>query len=112
MAGRTETLVRTQRELLQAVSHELRTPLSRIRFASDLIARRRMTRNVSDGWQSLEAATEELDKLVGELLSYVRAGDNPPQFESEPIALRDVLDVLIPKHAPCIPPFSSRWTKA
>ena len=37
MASRTEALVRTQRELLQAVSHELRTPLSRIRFAIDLI---------------------------------------------------------------------------
>ncbi len=33
MASRTEALIRTQRELLQAVSHELRTPLSRMRFS-------------------------------------------------------------------------------
>ncbi|MCY2996326.1 MAG: ATP-binding protein [Planctomycetota bacterium] len=47
----------------------------------------------------LETATEELDELVGELLSYVRAETAQPQFDREPIALRDVLDVLIPKHA-------------
>ena len=37
MAERTETLVESQRQLLQAVSHELRTPLARIRFATDLV---------------------------------------------------------------------------
>ena len=98
MASRTETLVRTQRELLQAVSHELRTPLSRIRFAIDLIATAKDDEERQRRLESLEAATEELDELVGELLSYVRAETTQPQFDLEPIALR-LFRVLIPKHA-------------
>ena len=37
MADRVESLLRSQRELLQTVSHELRTPLARIKFATELI---------------------------------------------------------------------------
>jgi two-component system sensor histidine kinase RstB len=99
MASRTEALVRTQRELLQAVSHELRTPLSRIRFAAELIETAADDEQRKQRLQSLEAATEELDELVGELLRYVRLETSPPQLHLEPIALRKALGDLIPKHA-------------
>jgi two-component system sensor histidine kinase RstB len=49
--------------------------------------------------QSLDAATEELDELVGELLRYVRLETTQPALDVEQIALRDELGVLIPKHA-------------
>ena len=99
MAGRTEALVRTQRELLQAVSHELRTPLSRMRFAIDLIETAKDEQQRKRRLESLDAATEELDELVGELLSYVRMETTEPQLELEHVALQDTLDVLVPKHA-------------
>lgn len=99
MASRTEALVRTQRELLQAVSHELRTPLSRMRFAIDLIGTAKDEQERQHRLESLDAATEELDGLVGELLSYVRAETAEPQMAPEPIALRAALDVLVPKNA-------------
>jgi two-component system sensor histidine kinase RstB len=99
MAGRTESLVRTQRELLQAVSHELRTPLSRMRFAIELIDTAKDDNQRKQRLKSLDAATEELDDLVGELLSYVRMETTQPQSNREHIALQDALDVLIPKHA-------------
>lgn len=71
MASRTETLVSSQRELLQAVSHELRTPLSRIHFAIDLI-REGDEATREQRLNSLSTAAEDLDQLVEELLSYVR----------------------------------------
>jgi len=99
MASRTEALVRTQRELLQAVSHELRTPLSRMRFAIDLIETAKDDEERKRRLESLDAATEELDELVSELLSYVRMETTKPQLDLEHVLLQDTLDVLIPKHA-------------
>jgi two-component system sensor histidine kinase RstB len=103
MAGRTEALVRTQRELLQAVSHELRTPLSRIRFAGDLLATAEDGQERQRRLESLEAATDELDELVGELLSYVRLETTQLRCDAEHISLRGLLDVVIPKHAALYP---------
>ena len=103
MASRTETLVRTQRELLQAVSHELRTPLSRMRFAIDLIETAKDDEERKRRLESLDAATEELDELVGELLSYVRMETAEPRLDLEHVALQDTLDVLIPEYAGLYP---------
>ncbi|MBP88879.1 MAG: hypothetical protein CMJ64_19560 [Planctomycetaceae bacterium] len=103
MASRTESLVRTQREMLQAVSHELRTPLSRMRFAIDLIETAKDEKERHQRLESLDAATEELDELVGELLSYVRMETAEPQLNCEHIALQEALDVLIPKHSALYP---------
>ena len=72
MASRTEALIRTQRELLQAVSHELRTPLSRMRFSIELIETAKDDDQRKRRLEELDVATEELDELVGELLTYVR----------------------------------------
>ncbi|MBL7039650.1 MAG: HAMP domain-containing protein [Pirellulaceae bacterium] len=103
MASRTEALVRTQRELLQAVSHELRTPLSRMRFAIDLIETAKDDQERKRRLESLDAGTEELDQLVGELLSYVRMETTEPKLDLEHVALHDTLGVLIPKHAALYP---------
>ena len=91
MANRTEALVRTQRELLQAVSHELRTPLSRMRFAIDLIETAKTDAERRQRLDSLDMATEELDELVGELLSYVRMETTTPELDVEHVLLPDVL---------------------
>ena len=99
MADRTETVVRTQRELLQAVSHELRTPLSRMRFAIDLVETAKDDKERKQRLDSLDAATEELDGLVGELLSYVRMESAEPRLNCEEIVLQETLDVLVPNHA-------------
>ncbi len=99
MASRTEALVRTQRELMQAVSHELRTPLSRMRFAIDLIETAKDDEERKRRLESLDAATEELDELVGELLSYVRLETIRPHLNLEPIELQDLFRDLVAKHA-------------
>jgi two-component system, OmpR family, sensor histidine kinase RstB len=97
MAGRTETLLRTQRELLQAVSHELRTPLSRIQFATDLIRTSKTDAEREARLKSVEDATEELDLLVGELLRYVRIETSEPEIHSVEIELLPLLQGLVEK---------------
>ncbi len=81
MAGRTESLLRGQREMLQAVSHELRTPLARIHFAIDLLREDPEGRELAGRLDSLELAADEMDHLVGELLHYVRWESTPVQRE-------------------------------
>lgn len=72
MATRTETMLRTQRELLQAVSHELKTPLARLRFAMGLVESAGTESQRQERLQSMDDAVEDLNKLVEELVGYVR----------------------------------------
>jgi len=106
MAGRTETMVRTQRELLQAVSHELRTPLARMRFAIDLIGSSKDDTERQERLDSLDAATEELNELVGELISYVRMENvetAEPALNREELSLHELTDTLFPQYAALYP---------
>lgn len=95
MAARTEGLLRTQRELLQAVSHELRTPLTRMTFAIDLIRTARTDDERTSRLNSLDTAAQDLDELVGELLQYVRLETGIPRTAIETIALRPLVEELI-----------------
>ena len=49
MASKTESVIRTQKELRQVVSHELRTPLSRLKFAAALVPRSQIDRGPLGG---------------------------------------------------------------
>ncbi len=97
MASRTEKLVESQRELLQAVSHELRTPLSRIRFAIELIETAKDESERAQRLKSLETASEELDELVAELLRYVRLETTQSNLQREPISVSEILELLVHK---------------
>lgn len=103
MATRTETMLRTQRELLQAVSHELRTPLARIHFAIDLIRDAANEEQRETRLNSLDTAAQDLDELVGELLRYVRLETGEPQLELADLALRPLIEDLIEKQSPLFP---------
>lgn len=97
MANRTETLVRTQRELLQAVSHELRTPLSRIRFAIDLIETAKDETERKQRLNALDDAAVDLDQLVEELLGYVKLETTEGLLIKEPLDLGDDLETVLAK---------------
>lgn len=98
MADRTETVVRTQRELLQAVSHELKTPLARIRFAMDLAATAQDETQRSNRLKAIDNAVEDLDSLVKELIDYVRMEDTSVAVRRESVAIREVLDALLDRY--------------
>lgn len=99
MASRTETMLRTQRELLQAVSHELRTPLARIHFAIDLIRTANDDQQREERLCSLENASQELDDLVGELLRYVRLESDEYRFDVDTFAVKPILEQQLEKYA-------------
>ena len=103
MAERTESLVRSQRELLQAVSHELRTPLARIRFATDLVETAKNSEDRRKRLDSIDDATEKLDSLVGELLTYARIESNASEMTAEPIDVWNLLEQAVDFHAPLYP---------
>ena len=103
MADRTESLVRSQRELLQAVSHELRTPLARIRFATDLIEVAKDDDERRTRLNSIDDATEKLDSLVGELLTYARIDSNSSKMTREPVNVWNLIEEAVDFHAPLYP---------
>ena len=100
MASKTERLLRAQKELLQAVSHELRTPLARIRFATDLIETADSEQERQTRLQQVDSATQRLDDLVGELLTYVRLESDAPTDQPETIELNSMFENLIDLHSP------------
>ena len=102
MADQTESLLKSQRELLQAVSHELRTPLARIRFATELAENAQTAEERSERLESINKATDRLNELVGELLAYVRL-DAGTQLETERILVAPLLEELIDFHQPLHP---------
>ena len=103
MADRTQLLVKSQRELLQAVSHELRTPLARIRFAADLLETAKSDEERRERLNAVDDATQQLDDLVGELLTYVRAESEAAEIEAEAISVREMLAETIDTLAPLYP---------
>jgi len=71
MAGRLESLVRSERQLLADVSHELRTPLSRIRVALDLAAEGDVAR-AQRYLEEIRIDLAELEQLLGDVLTAAR----------------------------------------
>lgn len=105
MADRVENLLRSQRELLQTVSHELRTPLARIKFATELIETADDEEQRKQRLTSIEAATDQLDALVGELLTYVRLDAQSSEADCgakhiETFDVRELVTELIEVHGP------------
>ena len=95
MADRTENLLNSQRELLQAVSHELRTPLARMRFAVDLIESAPSDAIRSDRLAAVDRSIHELDELVGELLTYMRMDAPRPHAALEEFDLCKLVQEVI-----------------
>lgn len=99
MARRTESLLNTQREMLQAVSHELRTPLARMRLAIGLLQKEKDEQQWPMRLKSLDSATNELDELVTELLHYVRWESRTSLIDEAQIDLLQLVENVISKLA-------------
>ncbi len=93
MADRIQTLLNSERRLLQDVSHELRSPLARLRFAVEL------ARTSTDRDRAMDRIQKEVDRLailVSELLQVTRAESDPESRNLEELSigalLRDVIE--------------------
>ncbi len=69
MAGRIQSMVGAERELLASVSHEIRTPLGHVRVLLDTARESNADTRLID---ELEREVEAMDALVGQLLANSR----------------------------------------
>ncbi len=92
MAERIETLLISERRLLQDISHELRSPLARLSFAVELVKKD----NVQEG--SIARLKKEIDRLshlVSALLEMTRAEEDPGYRNLEEIRLDIILNEVV-----------------
>ncbi len=89
MAVRIETLLTTERQLLQDVSHELRSPLARLTFEAEMV---RKTNDRDASATRLRHEIERLADLVGTLIDMARAEGEPGAVAMEELILNDLLD--------------------
>ena len=81
----------------------LRTPLARIRFAADLVESAKTDQERRTRLDAIDSATQKLDDLVGELLTYVRMDFQASNGPAETIDLHHLFSELIDIHAPLNP---------
>lgn len=103
MAGKIETMMRTQREMLQVVSHELRTPLTRMRFGLSLLENSQTEAEKQKWLKALDASAMDLDILVDELLYYVLIESGQSKFKREAADLQKYFDLWAPKFTELYP---------
>ena len=103
MAGRIESLLDAQRNLLHSVSHELRTPIARLEFALELLRSAAADPALEARIAAMEGDVQELNGLVGELLSMTRL-DGGAALQVAPFdlaaALERCIDALPPSNCP------------
>ena len=90
MANRIESLVEGQRRLLGDVSHELRSPLTRLSLALGLL-RQCSPEDRAEYLDRIEFETQNLDKLIGQLLVLARIDSNAESSQKEKIELANLL---------------------
>ena len=71
MVSRLDSLIQTQKKLLNSVSHELRSPLARINISLALL-RDRASGDSDDLFQRLDRDVVRIDLLMGQLLTLSR----------------------------------------
>jgi signal transduction histidine kinase len=92
MAERMETLVMSERRLLQDISHELRSPLTRLKLAI------RLTRTAADPNVALDRVQRETDRittLVSEIVEMTRMEGDPHAHKMEPLSLGQVMQEAV-----------------
>lgn len=83
MASRIEALVNAKQRLLWDISHELRSPLTRLSLALGM-ARRKATPEAAPAMDRMERETEQLNRLIEQLLTLARiTGGTGPTLTEE-----------------------------
>ena len=90
MAGRIESLLEGQRNLLHSVSHELRTPIARLGFALELLRANTLDPALEPRIAAMEGDVEELNGLVNELLGMIQL-DSAQALRLDELPVTDLL---------------------
>ena len=92
MADRTETLLNSERRLLQDISHELRSPLARLSFGIELA---RTAEDREAAMNRLKRELARLTSLVGALLEVTRAEGDPRSRVLDSVRLDHVVREVV-----------------
>jgi two-component system sensor histidine kinase CpxA len=92
MAERIESLLKSQRRLLQDISHELRSPLARLGVAVELA---RGGGDPDAAFNRIEREANRLNTLVGELIQVTRAEGDPAGLLTEAVRLDDLVREIV-----------------
>lgn len=90
MATQVNQAMLSQRRLLHDVSHELRSPLARLQILIGLV--RQQPQDIEQALTRVEAETQRLDQLVGEILTFSRLESGELQGQLQPVYVHELLD--------------------
>ena len=90
MAERIESLVHGQQRLFGDVSHELRSPLARLSVAEGLL-RQCPFEEQPEYLDRIAAEVENLDQLIGQLLTFARIDSRADLSRKEPVELSSLV---------------------
>jgi len=94
LAKRLEGFVGGQKRFMGDISHELNSPLARMQFALSILEDRVDDKNL-DYVRDVKEEVELMTKLVGELLTYSKAGMKAPHVELEKLSLRPLIERVV-----------------
>lgn len=95
MADRIASLMDAQKLLLRDVSHELRSPLARLSVALEL-ARDQAPTSVEIQLQRIEDEANQLNRLIGELLSLSTLESLHNPISAVPVSLINLIEMHMP----------------
>ena len=100
MADRIHRLVESNRSLTNAVAHELRTPIFRIQWQAEMLKDTPLNEKQENTIESIVEDTEEMEKMVDELLYYAKLDSTDLESLQQPLEIKDFLE-----HA------TTRWSR-
>jgi signal transduction histidine kinase len=98
MAGRIESLMTMQQQLLADISHELRSPLARLNVALELV-RRQTAPEAQKALNRIEKEVIQLNEMIGQVLTLSRLQSGIQGIQIDPVDLeRLVQEVAADAH--------------
>jgi two-component system sensor histidine kinase CpxA len=94
MVSRLDSLIQTQKKLLNSVSHELRSPLARINISLALL-RNRFPADSDDLFQRLDRDVVRIDLLMGQLLTLSRLEARLSPSEREDVDFAQLVEEVV-----------------
>ncbi len=95
MAGKIETLVATQKDLLRDISHELRSPLTRLGIALELARHQDSPEAQLKSLNRIELESERMNTMIGQLLNLTRLENGVNNEPFQTFDLRGLLADLV-----------------
>ncbi|PTP12657.1 two-component sensor histidine kinase [Vibrio sp. 10N.286.51.C3] len=91
MADRIHRLIESNRSLTNAVAHELRTPIFRIQWQAEMLKDTPLNESQQEAVESIVEDTEEMEKMVDELLCYAKLDSCDLENLQQPVEIHDFL---------------------